>query len=243
MRKPSARQRKERKVSEVKEQWKEQGAVVPMAKSSALAMNGSSPVGAYLAQHAVGTSGTFIKFAKDGVYRRQIDGAEIPKGTEAVLIYDQIRVGWIKFTGKGNQPIRQIGPVFDGYVPPDRDSLGETDEANWEVGLSGRPTDPWQFQILIPLQDAKTGELLIFGTSSITGRRACDSMISTCARMQRAEPNYYPIVRLDVSGFEHRDERIGWVKTPSFICIGKALKADVSVTVTGAEEMSDSIPF
>jgi hypothetical protein len=96
---------------------------------------------------------------------------------------------------------------------------------------------------LIPLQDTKTGELLIFGTSSITGRRACDSMISMCARMQRVEPNYYPIVRLEVSGFEHRDERIGWVKTPSFTRIGKALKADVSVTMTGTDEMEDSIPF
>ena len=31
--------------------------------------NGSSPIGAYLAKHGVGASGTFIKFAKDGVFR------------------------------------------------------------------------------------------------------------------------------------------------------------------------------
>jgi hypothetical protein len=228
-------------VSEPKVQREAEGVIVPAARAAL--MNGSSPVGSYLAKHGVGASGTFIKFAKDGVYRKQIDDTEIPKGTEAVLIYDQVRVGWIKFMGKGNPPLRQMGPVFEGYVPPDRDSLGDTDETNWEIGLSGRPTDPWQFQILLPLQDTKTGELLIFGTSSITGRRACDSMISTCSRMQRAEPDYYPIVRLDVSGFEHRDERIGWVRTPAFTRVGKALKADVSVTVTGADEMSDSILF
>ena len=45
------------RMSEVKEQWKEQGVVLP-AKSSALAVSGGSPVGAYLAQHGVGTGGT-----------------------------------------------------------------------------------------------------------------------------------------------------------------------------------------
>src|SRR5262249_23585607 len=79
-----ARQRK-LEMSEVKQQWREQGVVVPMAKSSALAMNGGSPVGAYLAQHAVGTSGTFIKFAKDGVYRKQADDVQIPTGTEVAV--------------------------------------------------------------------------------------------------------------------------------------------------------------
>jgi hypothetical protein len=206
--------------------------------------NGSSPIGAYLAKHGVGASGTFIKFAKDGVFRKQIDDAEIPEGTEAVLIYDQIRVGWIKFLGKGNQPIRHMGPVFTGFVAPDRETLGDLDETEWEEGLSGKPVDPWQFQILLPLQDTKGGELMIFGTSSITGRRACDNLISMCARMQAREPDDYPVVRLDVSGFEHRDERVGWVKVPAFTRVGKAPKSDVSAAVSSvADDMNDEIPL
>ena len=105
-------------MSEVKEQWKEQGVIVPAAKSSALAVNGSSPIGAYLAQHGVGTGGVFIKFAKDGVYRKQADDAQIPTGTEVAVVYDEIRVGWIKFLEKGQQPERKMGPVFSGFVPP-----------------------------------------------------------------------------------------------------------------------------
>jgi hypothetical protein len=50
-------------MSEVKEQWKEQGVVVPAAKSSALAVNGGSAVGAYLAEHGVGTSRSLKKSA------------------------------------------------------------------------------------------------------------------------------------------------------------------------------------
>ena len=90
--------------------------------------NGGSPIGAYLAKHGVGASGTFIKFAKDGVFRKQLDDAKIPEGTEAVLIYDQIRVGQIKFQGKGNPPIRHMGPVFAGFVAPDRETPGKSEK-------------------------------------------------------------------------------------------------------------------
>jgi hypothetical protein len=98
------RETEETEMSEVKEQGKEQGIIVPAAKSPTLAVNGSSPVGSYLAQHGVGTGGVFIKFAKDGVYRKQSDDAQIPTGTEVAVVYEEIRVGWIKFLEKGQQP-------------------------------------------------------------------------------------------------------------------------------------------
>jgi hypothetical protein len=238
------REKEESRMSEVKEQWKEQGVIVPAAKSSALAVNGSSPVGAYLAQHGVGTGGVFIKFAKDGVYRRQADDAQMPTGTEVAVVYEEIRVGWIKFLEKGQQPERKMGPVFGGFVPPGREELGDLDEVQWEIGLSGKPADPWQFQVLVPMHDTKNGEMYIFGTTSITGRRECDKLISACARMQNSEPDFYPVVKLDVSGFEHRDSRIGWVRTPCFTRIGKAPKSNTSAAQTAlADSMSDAIPF
>jgi RecA-family ATPase len=158
-------------MSEVKEQWKEQGVIVPAAKSSALAVNGSSSVGSYLAQHGVGTGGVFIKFAKDGVYRKQADDAQIPTGTEVAIVYDEIRVGWIKFLEKGQQPERKMGPVFSGFVPSGREELGDLDEAQWEIGLSGKPTDPWQFQVLVPMHDTKNGEMYIFGNRAAEERQ------------------------------------------------------------------------
>jgi hypothetical protein len=231
-------------MSEIKEQWKEQGVIVPAAKSSALAVNGGSPVGAYLAQHAVGTNGTFIKFAKDGLYRKQADDVQIPTGTEVAVVYEEIRVGWIKFGEKGQQPERKMGPVFDGFVPPVREELGDLDETQWEIGLSGKPNDPWQFQVLVPMHDIKNGEMYIFGTTSLTGRRECDKLISACARMQKSEPDFYPVVKLDISGFQHRDSRIGWVRTPCFTRTGKAPKSDTSAAQTSlADNVNDAVPF
>jgi len=227
---------------DLKQQRDQQGAIVPAAKT-ALA-NGGSPVSAYLAAHGVGMSGTFFKFAKDGKFRKTSDEEEIPEGTQFVVIYDQIQGGWIKFMGKGNPPERKQGNIFEGFVPPDRETLGDMDQSEWEVGLSGKPADPWQFQLLLPLQHVETGELFVFNTSSITGRRAADRLISDCGRMQRIEPNDYPIIKLRIGGFEHRDPRIGWIKTPAFERCGKASKADTTMADTSLSgELNDEVPW
>jgi hypothetical protein len=217
----------------------ENGQDVPAMKSLVPVTNDG--VGSYLAQHGVGTSGTFIKFGKAGTYVKQQDETPIPTGTEVVVVYDEIRVGWIRFAGKGEQPERKMGPVFGGFVPPPREELGDQDETKWELGLSGKPADPWQFQILVPMQDTKNGEMYIFGTTSITGRRECDKLIAACARMQKSESEFYPVVKLDISGFQHRDQRVGFVKTPCFTRIGKAPKGDVSAAAT--DDMEDTVPF
>jgi len=169
----------------LKQQREQQGAIVPASKRALT--NGGSPVSAYLSAHGVGMAGTFFKFAKDGKFRKTSDDEEIPEGTEFVVIYDQIQGGWIKFMGKGNPPERRMGNLFDGFVPPNRESLGDTDENEWEMGVSGKRADPWQFQLLLPLQSVEGGELFVFNTSSITGRRAVDNLIAACGRMQKTE--------------------------------------------------------
>jgi hypothetical protein len=137
-----------------------------------------------------------------------------------------------------------MGPVFDGFVPPNREELGDTDQALWEKDLSGRPADPWQHQMLLPLQEIETGELLIFATSSITGRRAVGNLLRHCERMRVRDPDYYPVIKLQTSGFQHKDERVGFVRTPAFPVVGKtpksgAAKFDTSVSA----DLNDAIPW
>jgi len=226
----------------LKQQREQQGVIVPAGKAALT--NGSSPVSAYLAAHGVGMNGTYFKFGKDGKFVKASDDEEIPEETELVVIYDQIQGGWVKFMGKGNPPERKQGPLFAGFVPPPREELGDTDQSKWEVGLSGKPADPWQFQLLLPLQDIKTGELFIFQTTSRTGRRAADRLIQSCARMMTTEPDVYPVIKLRISGFDHRDERVGWVKVPAFERVGKALKANTTMADTSlAGDLNDEMPF
>jgi hypothetical protein len=224
-------------MSEVQRQ--EQGAIVPASKATMMAT--ASPVSAYLAAHGVGMNGTYFKFSKDGKFVKSSDDEEIPEGTEFVVIYDQAQGGWVKFMGRGNPPVRKQGPLFAGFVPPSREELGDTNESEWEEGLSGKPADPWQFQLLLPLQDVKTGELFIFQTTSITGRRAVDRLIQSCARMMTAEPEVYPVIKLRITGFDHRDERVGWVKVPAFERVGKTPKPDTAMVANG--DPNDEVPF
>jgi hypothetical protein len=207
--------------------------------------NTASPVSAYLAAHGVGMAGTFMKFdGKEGKFVKSQDGTELPEGSEYVVIYDQIQAGWVKFAGKGVQPERKQGAIFDGFVPPQREELGDNDQDLWETGLDGKPQDPQQFQILLPLLSTADDELFVFQTTSPTGRRACDAIIRMCGRMQAKEPNDYPVIKLRISGFEHKDERVGWVKTPAFDRVGKAPKSNATLTDTSREkDMNDSIPF
>jgi hypothetical protein len=203
----------------------------------------SNAVDTYLNEHCGGGSGVLFKFAKDQRFRRVDDGEEIPLGTQFTVVYDQIQVGWMKFNGKGEPPERKMGALFQGFSPCPRDELGDDDQSLWEVGLSGKPADPWQQQILLPLQ-AEDGELFIFGTTSITGRRAVGRVIDECRKMQRREPNDYPVIKLALASFQHREERIGRVTVPAFVRVGKTGKTGMAAIDTSiAADMNDEVPF
>jgi hypothetical protein len=200
-------------------------------------------ISSYLDEHCGGGAGVLFKFAKDQRFRRVDDGEEIPLGTEFTVVYDQIQVGWIRFYGKGMPPERKMGPLFEGFSPPPRDTLGETDSSVWEKGLSGQPVDPWQQQVLLPLQ-AEDGELYIFGTTSITGRRAVGRVIDECRKMLRREPDQYPIVKLALGSFQHRDDRVGRVTVPAFVRVGKTPKMGTAKIDTSIEaDLNDAIPY
>ena len=104
-----------------------------------------------------GIAGRLIKFSKDGVYETTNNQAHpVPEGSEFVLLADDTLVGWIKFNGAGEAPDRRMGLLFDGFEMPPRESLGDLDPTQWEVGLDNQPADPWQHQQCLVLQDTKT---------------------------------------------------------------------------------------
>ena len=215
-----------------------------MPASKAALMNCGSPYANYLATHGVGASGTIIRFdPKEGKYRTAVEKREIAVGSQFVVVSSQIQGGWRKFMGEGNPPKRVQGNLSEGYVPPARDSLGDTDESEWPVGkFSGKPEDPWQFELLLPLQSVDDGQLYIFSTSTFGGRRAVDAVIAMCGVMHRAEPNDFPVVKLGVGGYQSK--KFGWVKAPCFDRVGKSPKADTAAVNTSlADDMSDEIPF
>jgi hypothetical protein len=190
--------------------------------------------------------GRMVKFTKDGKFVTTDDNAEISEEMDFIALADQTLVGWIKFNGQGEAPTREMGLLYDGYEMPPRDSLGDIDKSRWEIGLNGQPQDPWQHHVYLVLQSVGTSELFTYVTSSITGRRAIGNLLRHYDRMVKTHPHMYPIVRLKVGGFQHRDERVGWVPTPVIAVIGRKPRDDAAAPNAPAparSDFNDDIPY
>jgi hypothetical protein len=201
-------------------------------------------VNAYLDTVApAGLVGREIQF-KEGEYVTRDDGQKISEEQVFIAAVDQILVGVIKFNGKGERPDVHMAAIFEGQVPPDRASLSDLDEALWPIGLSGKPEDPWQRQNYLPLQNGQTGEWFTFVTRTVTGIRAVGNLMRHYERERRTHPEMYPLIQLKVGGFNHREERIGWVSTPALTVVGRHPREDVQKPdASPSADMSDGIPF
>jgi hypothetical protein len=222
------------------------GTAVTPAKSTAVAVPDTrTPQQQYLDEIAPsGIAGRMIKFdGKAGGFKTADDDETVPDGTDFVALCDQTLIGWLKFN-EDAPPDRRMGLLYENFVMPPRDTLGDLDAADWKAGLSGAPEDPWKHHIYLVLQHGETAELLTFVTSSQTGRRAIGNLLRHYDRMRRNNPGELPVIRLKVGGFQHRDDRIGWVPTPVLAVVGRApgdsaAKPDTSI----AADMNDEIPF
>ena len=188
--------------------------------------------------------GRMIKFSKEGKYVTSDDGTTIADSAVFIALVDQMLAGRVKFNGPGEPPTRHMGLPFEGYVPPPREILGDTDRSTWEIGLDGQPADPWQDHRYMVLQHAETQELFTFVTSSKTGRRAVGNLVTHYTRLQRSHPDHYPLIKLTRGGFDHKDPRVGRVHTPNFAIAGRhpkdsTAKPDLSPEAT----FDDKIPF
>jgi hypothetical protein len=224
-------------------------AVVPVAHGQAVATHSTqSSVRQYLDDIAPASIvGRMAKFAKDGPFVTYDDGKAMSDTIPFAALCDQTLIGVLKFNGPGEPPDRRMGLLYDGFVMPDRASLGDTDPAKWEIGLDGKPADPWQHHVYLVLQNTETEELFTFVTSSRTGRRAVGNLLRHYDRVRKTDADFYPLVNLKVGGFQHSDSRVGWVATPVFAVVGRIARADAAKPDAAASStnaaFNDSVPF
>ncbi len=188
--------------------------------------------------------GRMVKFSKDGQFVTHDDGEPIDDNAEFAALCDETLVGWIKFNGPGEPPDRIMGLLYGGFQMPPTDGLSDRDPSKWPIGLDGKPADPWQHHVYLVLQNVITKEMFTFVTSSKTGRRAVGNLLRHHDRVRRAHPDDCPIVRLKVGGFQHPDDRVGWVKTPSLAVVGRRPRDSSAVPDTSlGGDLNDEIPF
>jgi hypothetical protein len=185
--------------------------------------------------------GPLTKFdGKLGKFVMSGDNQAISEATRYIALIPEMWNGYIKFNGEGEQPTRVGGLPYDGYEMPPRESLGDLDPNEWPPGLDGEPADPWLHQVLIPLQNAETKEILTFGTTSVTGRTAVGALLRSYNRMRRGNPAELPIIQLRASNYVHRT--FGKVNIPSFVICGRTT-LDGTKPDTVAADIDDKIPW
>ena len=197
-----------------------------------------------------GITGRLIKFGKAGTFVFADDGEAVPEDANFLALCAEVLIGWIWFYRDGETPPDRVcGLLYGGFILPACSTLGDTDETQWEPGLSGQAEDPWKHQILLPLQNTATKEFSTFGTTNQTGRRSIGGLLKHFDGMQKTNPAEVPVVRLAASGFNHRDERVGWVPVPQFRIIGRASRDDAArpelppPDTSAGGDMDDKIPF
>jgi hypothetical protein len=145
----------------------------------------------------------FLKFTKTGEFAIS-DTDLVPNGTRCIGHIDQAEFGWRKW--QGGKPIDpRMGRVADGFVPPQRHELGDTDERRWETDDQGQRRDPWQFCASVPLTRL-TGESYLFSVSSKGGLRAVNSLIRAYGTRiaQKGKDAGLPVVELQPGFYKHR---------------------------------------
>lgn len=177
------------------------------------------------------------------MFKTADDDETVAEDTDFTVLADQTLIGWLRFHDDA-PPDRVMGLLYDGFRMPARAELGDLDKDDWPAGLSGAPEDPWKHHIYLVLQHADTAVLFTFATSSMTGRRAVGNLLRHYDRTRRTHPDELPVIKLKVGGFQHRNERIGWVSTPVFAVVGRAPRDSAAKPDTSTQgQLDDQIPF
>jgi hypothetical protein len=183
-----------------------------------------------------------LKFKK-GTY--ECDNAEVPYGTEYTAHCVGWTKAWIKFIDS-KVVERKMYRVAEGKRVPDREELDDQDMNEWPKGPDGKtPSDPWVYQHLLPMED-KNGDLVVFATSSIGGKRAVADLCKSYARrVNRTGHSDSPIIKLSAAVMPTKSW--GDVPRPHFEIIGWDEHREAVRVVKGPDtlldEMNDEIPF
>jgi hypothetical protein len=178
-----------------------------------------------------------LKFKKGKYF---IGDDEVPLGSEYLAHASQWVKCWIKFAG-GKVAERKMGKVAEGYVPPEREVLGDNDQSKWELGLDNRPKDPWSLQYLLPLENLESGDIVVFTTSSIGGRIGVSDLCKAFARRAKKGSRALPIIKLSTTDMQSK--KYGDVPRPEFEITNWDDASGGEVIPPVADDIDDEIPF
>jgi hypothetical protein len=186
-------------------------------------------------------TGTLLRFSKGDFLAGQ-DGVDVPIGSRFVAIMDSLLVGWIRWENNAVSDHSKMGSVVEGFQPERRSDLGDHDKDRWEVDNESQPRDPWQFSNYLILHDVESGEVYTFATASKGGLGAIGELCKVYGNAMRQKPDQYPVVKLDVGSYQHRDRSLGRIKFPIFEIVDWVAKGGGSGTPVSEPPKSAAAP-
>jgi hypothetical protein len=180
--------------------------------------------------------GRLLKFVKG---EWMIGDDLVPDNLEYVAHVEQIVRGWVRFQD-GKVVDRDIGKIADGYKPPRREELPDSDPQSWtETDAKGEPRDPWVAQWFLPLIALQTGDFATFVTSSKGGVAAIANLCRIYGHKHL--DGLLPIVALRTRSYKH--PRYGRIETPDLRVVGWDGTSTVTLTPPTVDDPNDAIPF
>jgi hypothetical protein len=152
-----------------------------------------------------------LKFEKGDWYAGQ-DKREVPNGTKLAADIVHAEWGWVRWSD-GKPVERRMVPIAAGQPFAVRDSLGHNDKQLWETDTGGKPRDPWQFMIEIPVREltGQRAEMVMSGGSK-GWEGCCKALFVAFGEQMRANAGKVPIIQLGGDRYQH--PTYGIVKTP-----------------------------
>jgi hypothetical protein len=202
-----------------------------------------------IAMEGGGQFGKMLKYVK-GVWSHKDD--EVPIGTQFIAHMPEAMRGDVRFSD--SRPVEyRLGYIRDRFRFAPRESLGFTDQSQWERDKKGNPVDPWSPQTYLPMDHCETGELYCFVFRSAGATQTFRDLARAYSPYQNS--GKLPIVSLQTDRYNHPD--YSWIDVP----ILKIEDWDDSGTVApiapvaepeiispppkakAADDMDDDIPF
>lgn len=213
-------------------------ALTKIEGSTALSTGSDNPFAAYgQAQTQRTIVGDLLKFSK-GEFTTGQNDEEVPEGTRFVANMDELLIGWIKWED-GKPAEHEMGRLVDGYTPPRRKDLGDTDESDWETDDKGNARDPWQFANYLLMKEEDGDKLFTFTTQSKGGLGAIGELCKVYGKEMRQRPDEYPIIALKISSYRHSNKAYGKVYVPVLEVVGWAPKGDFTAPMAAAVTSGD----